>query len=65
MLEIIYSALNTRTMVALASALHHLADRTTRAQHDAPQGQKNAGTEYYELSDEDGACEGFPATLSG
>ena len=39
--------------VALASALHHSADKTTRAQHNAPRGQKNAGTEYYELSDED------------
>ena len=39
--------------MALASALHHSADKTTRAQHNAPRGQKNAGTEYYELSDED------------
>ena len=39
--------------MALASALHHSADKTTRAQHNAPQGQKNAGTKYYELSDED------------
>ena len=27
--------------------------QTSRAQHDAPRGQKNAGTECYELSDED------------
>ena len=39
--------------MALASALHHSADKTTRAQHNAPRGQKNADTEYYELSDED------------
>ena len=39
--------------MALASALHHSADKTTRAQHDAPRGQKNAGTEHNELSDED------------
>ena len=39
--------------MALASTLHHSADKTTRAQHDAPRGQKNAGTEYYELSDDD------------
>ena len=39
--------------MALASALHHSADKTTRAQHNAPRGQKNAGTECYELSDED------------
>ena len=39
--------------MALASALHHSADKTTRAQYNAPRGQKNAGTEYYELSDED------------
>ena len=39
--------------MALASALHHSADKTTRAQHRAPRGQMNAGTEYYELSDED------------
>ena len=39
--------------MALATALHHSADKTTRAQHNAPRGQKNAGTEYYELSDED------------
>ena len=39
--------------MALASALHHSADKSTRAQHNAPRGQKNAGTEYYELSDED------------
>ena len=38
---------------ALASALHHSAVKTTRAQHNAPRGQKNASTEYYELSDED------------
>ena len=38
---------------ALASALHHSADKTTRAQHDAARGQKNAGTEYFELSDEE------------
>ena len=40
--------------MALASALHHSADKTTRAQHNAPRGEKNAGTEYYELSDEVG-----------
>ena len=39
--------------MALASALHHSADKTTRAQHNAPRGQKNASTEYYELSDEE------------
>ena len=39
--------------MALASALHHSADKTTRAQYNAPRGQKNAGTEYYALSDED------------
>ena len=39
--------------MALASALHFSADKTTRAQYNAPRGQKNAGTEYYELSDED------------
>ena len=39
--------------MALASALHHSADKTTRAQHNAPRGQKNAGTEHYELSDEE------------
>ena len=39
--------------MALASALHHSAEKTTRAQHNGPRGQKNAGTEYYELSDED------------
>ena len=39
--------------MALASALHHSADKTTRAQYNAPRGQKNAGTECYELSDED------------
>ena len=39
--------------MALASALHHSADKTTRAQHNAPRGQKNAGIEYYALSDED------------
>ena len=32
---------------------YHSADKTTRAQHNAPRGQKNAGTEYYALSDED------------
>ena len=30
--------------MALASALHHSADKTTRAQYNAPRGQKNAGT---------------------
>ena len=35
------------------SALHHSADKTTRAQYNAPRGQKNAGTEYYVLSDEE------------
>ena len=39
--------------MALASALHHSADKTTRAQHNAPRGQRNAGTEYYMLSDEE------------
>ena len=39
--------------MALASALLHSADKTTRAQYNAPRGQKNAGTEYYALSDED------------
>ena len=39
--------------MALASALHHSADKTTRAQYNAPWGQKNAGTEYYALSDDD------------
>ena len=39
--------------MALASALHHSADKMTRAQHNAPRGQRNAGTEYCELSDED------------
>ena len=39
--------------MALASALHHSADKTTRAQYNAPRGQKNAGTEYYALSDDD------------
>ena len=39
--------------MALASALQHSADKTTRAQHNVPRGQMNAGTEYYELSDED------------
>ena len=39
--------------MALASALHHSADKTTRAQYNAPRRQKNAGTECYELSDED------------
>ena len=39
--------------MALASALHHLADKTTRAQYNAPRRQRNAGTEYYALSDED------------
>ena len=39
--------------MALASALHHSADKTTRAQHNAPRGQKNTGTEYHELSDDD------------
>ena len=39
--------------MALASALHHSADKTTRAQYNAPRGQKNAGTEYYVLSDEE------------
>ena len=39
--------------MALASALHHSADKTTRAQYIAPRGQKNAGTEYYVLSDEE------------
>ena len=39
--------------MALASALHHSADKTTRALYNAPRGQKNAGTEYYALSDED------------
>ena len=39
--------------MALASALHHSADKTTRAQHNAPREQRNAGTEYYKLSDED------------
>ena len=39
--------------VTLASAFHHSADKTTRAQHNAPWGQRNAGTEYNELSDED------------
>ena len=38
--------------MALASALH-LSAHKTRAQHNAQRGQKNAGTEYYELSDED------------
>ena len=42
-----------QTAMALASALHHSADKTTRAQHNAPRRQRNAGTEYYELSDED------------
>ena len=37
----------------LASVLHHSADMTSRALHDAPRGPKNAGTECYELSDED------------
>ena len=39
--------------MALASALHNSVDKTTRAQHNAQRGQKNAGTEYHELSDED------------
>ena len=39
--------------MALASALHHSADKTTRAQYNAPRGHKNAGTEYYALSDDD------------
>ena len=39
--------------MALASALHHSADKTTRAQQNAPLGQKNAGTKHDELSDED------------
>ena len=39
--------------MALASALHHSADKTSRAQYNAPRGQKNAGTEYYALSDDD------------
>ena len=39
--------------MALASALHHSADKTTRAQYNAPRGQKNTGTEYYALSDDD------------
>ena len=39
--------------MALASALHHSADKTTNVQHNALRGQMNAGSEYYELSDED------------
>ena len=33
--------------MVLAAALHHSADKTTSAQHNAPRGQKNAGTEYH------------------
>ena len=39
--------------MALASALHHSADKTTSSQHDSQRGQKNAGTEYHEISDEE------------
>ena len=39
--------------MALAPALHHSADKTTRVQLNAPRGQKNAGTEHFELSEED------------
>ena len=39
--------------MALASALHHSADKTTTAQHNEKRGQKNTGTEHYELSDEE------------
>ena len=51
--------------MALASALHHSADNTTRAQHNDPQRQKNAGTEYNELSDEDEVPARGSHTLSG
>ena len=38
--------------MALASALSHSADKTTRAQHNAPRGQKNSGTEHYGPQDQ-------------
>ena len=46
--------------MALASALHHSADKTTRAQHNAPRGQKNAGPEYCELSMKTWCLRGVP-----
>ena len=39
--------------MALASSLHHSADKTTRAQHDAPRVQNNAGAECFELSSDE------------
>ena len=51
--ELLFGMSSSRSQWPWPSALHHSADKTTRDQHNAPRGQKNAGTEYCELSDED------------